>query len=292
VKRIVVLLLALLMLTGCAWRNEPVPDAVQKPVWPGLPEDYEQSTEPEEPIPEFTIPEVPVEPVEPESDPPADNPIAQPKPAPPVPVHTELYIPDVPVEDVVMYFNEVCLDAEIVTSGDPSRLQKWNVPILYQILGDPTDEDLAVLRDFTGWLNTVEGFPGIMDTADAAEANLRIHFCSQDELLSIMGDQFTHMDGAVTFWYENDAIYDAVICIRTDLEQNLRNSVILEELYNSLGPIQDTALRPDSIIYADYSEPQALTAVDELILQLLYHPHITCGMDASQCEAVIRELYY
>ena len=275
-----------------------MPDAVQKPVWPGLPEDYEQSTEPEEPIPEFTIPEVPVEPVEPESDPPADNPIAQPNPVPPEPVpepeppHTELYIPDVPVEDVVMYFNEVCLDAEIVTSGDPSRLQKWNVPIFYQILGDPTDEDLAVLRDFTGWLNTVEGFPGIRDTEHDYEANLRIHFCSQDELLSIMGDQFTHMDGAVTFWYENDAIYDAVICIRTDLSQELRNSVILEEIYNGLGPIQDTELRSDSLIWSGYSTPQAMTQVDMLIMKLLYHPNIRCGMNAQQCEKVIRELYY
>lgn len=38
--------------------------------------------------------------------------------------------------------------------------------------------------------------------------------------------------------------------------------------------------------------PQSLTQVDELILKLLYHPDIQCGMDTAQCEAVIRTLYY
>ena len=90
----------------------------------------------------------------------------------------------------------------------------------------------------------------------------------------------------------DNKIYNAIICIRTDLNQTLRNSVILEELYNGLGPIQDTMLRPDSIIYQQFSQPQSLTPVDELILKLLYHPDMKPGMNATQCEAVIRKLYY
>ena len=198
-------------------------------------------------------------------------------------------LPGVPVEDVITWFNEVCLDAEMVHSGDASLLQKWTQPIRYQIFGDPTEEDLAVLEGFAQWLNTIEGFPGMTETAEGG--NLRIHFVSEEELQNIMGPGFSNMDGAVTFWYDQNEIYDATICIRTDLSQTLRNSVILEELYNGLGPIQDTSLRPDSIIWADFSEPQSLTAADELILKLLYHPDIHPGMDASQCETVIRELY-
>ena len=96
----------------------------------------------------------------------------------------------------------------------------------------------------------------------------------------------------MTIWYENDMIYDAQIAIRTDMDQYLRNSVILEEIYNCLGPIQDTALRPDSIIYSDFSEPQVLSKVDELILKLLYHPALACGMNADVCREVIAALYY
>ena len=214
--------------------------------------------------------------------------------APPEPqsLHSALYQPEVDVREVITYFNEVCLAAEIVNSGNPAVLQRWEIPVSYQILGDPTAEDLAALTGFAQWLNTVEGFPGIAQTQDATQANLRIHFCTQEEMLSIMGDSFTGMDGAVTFWYREDAIYDAIICIRTDLDQDLRNSVILEELYNGLGPIQDTTLRPDSIIYAEFSQPQMLTEMDELILRLLYHPRFRCGMTPKECEAAIRELYY
>ena len=111
-------------------------------------------------------------------------------------------------------------------------------------------------------------------------------------MVELMGDNFYNMDGGVTFWYDYDRIYDATICYRTDLSQTVRNSVILEEIYNGLGPAQDTSLREDSIIFSGYSEPQALTAVDELLLRLLYHPQMQCGMDTAQCEAVIRQLYY
>lgn len=206
--------------------------------------------------------------------------------------HAEWYIPGLSVDDVIAYFNEVCLDAEFSHNGDASLLQKWTSPIHYILYGSYTEEDLATLSRFTDWLNTVEGFPGIYETADPAFATLRIHFCTQDEMLSLMGDSFRGLDGAVTFWYLEDEIYDAVLCCRTDLDQSLRNSVILEEVYNGLGPIQDSTLRPDSIIAAEFSQPQSLTEIDELILRLLYHPKMQCGMDSEACEAVIRQLYY
>lgn len=208
------------------------------------------------------------------------------------PEHSELYIPGITVEDVILYFNEVCLDSEIINSGDPSYVQKWTTPICYTLYGEYTDEDLTTLSALTDWLNTIEGFPGISEEELPEIANLRIHFCSQSEMVDLMGENFYGMDGAVTFWYSYDEIYDAIICYRTDLDQYLRNSVILEEIYNGLGPIQDTSLRSDSIIYSEFSQPQALTNIDELILKLLYHPDIMPGMNAEQCETIIRQLYY
>lgn len=224
--------------------------------------------------------------------PPTQPPTEAPTEAPTLPPHSDLYLPDVSVEDVILYFNEVCLDAEFSNAGDPSLLQKWTAPISYSVHGIPTEDDWETLYRFARWLNTVEGFPGIEEAEDSASSNLRIHFCDQQELIDLMGDQFFGMDGAVTFWYMDNEIYDAIICIRTDLDQNLRNSVILEEIYNGLGPVQDTALRPDSIIYSEFSQPQELTDMDRLILKLLYHPMMQCGMDRSACEQVIRQIYY
>ena len=228
----------------------------------------------------------------PETEAPTEIPTETPTEAPTQPEHSPLYIPGLDVEDVIRYFNEVCLDAEFVNSGNASLLQKWGSPIYYTLYGAYTDEDLDTLTGFAQWLNTIEGFPGMYETDDPTLCCLSIYFCDSEELIDRMGDNFVGMDGAVTFWYMDNEIYDAIICYRTDLNQYLRNSVILEEIYNGLGPIQDTALRPDSIIFAEYSEPQALTEIDELILRLLYHPQMQFGMDAAECEAVIRQLYY
>ena len=209
------------------------------------------------------------------------------------PEHSDLYIPGLAVDDVIVYFNEVCLDAEITLSGDPSVLQKWDEPIYYQINGQCTVEDEAVLQQFTQWLNTIEGFPGMNEVQEDSMPNLQIYFCSQQEMIEHLGENFSYMDGGITFWYDDaDRIYNAIICYRTDLDQYLRNSVILEEIYNGLGPIQDTTLREDSIIYSEFTTPQALTQVDELLLKLLYHPLMQCGMNSDECEAVIRQLYF
>ena len=206
--------------------------------------------------------------------------------------HSKLYIQGVSVEDVILYFNEVAFGAEIINSGDPYKLQKWNEPIYYIIDGKPTEEDSATLLKFNNWLNTIEGFPGIYETKDFAKTNLNIYFCDKETMLAIMGNEFYGMDGAVTFWYTDDIINRAVICYRTDLDQYLRNSVILEEIYNGLGLIPDTSLREDSIIYSEFSEPQELTKIDELLLRLLYSEEIKTGMSAKECEEVIRQIYY
>jgi len=211
------------------------------------------------------------------------------------PAHSPLYIEGRAPEDVIVFFNEVCLDSEFVESGDPSYVQKWATPISYMLHGAYTQTDYEVLTGLVTQLNGIYGFPGMQECYEENSANLNIYFCTQQELNDRMGAmaQNESLDGAVTFWYDGmDQIYDAIICIRTDLDQSTRSSVILEEIYNGLGPIQDTTLRPDSIIYQHSSDALSLTELDTLILQLLYHPDMHCGMGAAEAEAVIRSLYY
>lgn len=223
---------------------------------------------------------------------PTQEPTQAPTQVPTEPAHSPLYIEGLSVEDVIRYFNEVCLDAEFANGGDPTRVQKWMNPIYYTVTGNPTEKDIAVFQGFVAWLNEIEGFPGIYASENPLLTNLNIYFCTYSEFLTLMGDQFAGADGGVTFWYADDIIYNAIICYCNEIDQQVRNSVILEEIYNGLGPVQDTDLRPDSIIFSGYTQPQSLTAVDELLLRLLYHPDIRCGMNAAQCEAVIRSLYY
>ena len=249
--------------------------------------------EPEIDIPETTAPIViapkPVDPI------PVVPETTVPEPTIPEttkPEHSEFYIPEISVEDVILWFNEVVLDSEFTYGGDSSLVQKWTVPIVYSIDGNATGEDLQVLEDFTIWLNTIEGFPGIRPADEDAYANLQIRFGDAQMILDYLGPDYEYVDGGIRYWYEDNAIYDAKIAYRDDISQYTRNSVILEEIYNGLGLVQDTSLREDSLIWQGFSEPQALTEVDELLLRLLYHPDILCGMNAQECETVIRRLYY
>lgn len=266
-KRICLFLILCLVLGGCGLTEFPLP--TQPPTAATAPPETAEVTLPPATVPPTTLP------------------------AETAPLHSPLYIPGLSVEDVILYFNEVCLDAEFVNSGNPSIVQKWDTPIYYRIHGSCTQEDLAVLEDFLGWLNTIEGFPGFVPSEEDYQTDLDIYFCTEQEMLDLLGDNYYGCDGGVTFWYDgNNVIYDGIICCRTDLDQYVRNSVILEEIFNGLGPVQDTWLREDSIAYAGYSTPQALSQIDQLILKLLYHPRIQPGMNAKECEAVIRQLYY
>ena len=278
-KRWIWLLAFCLLLIGCgsyvpdsatqAATTATAPDPTTEPVPPKASTES-PTTETTEAIPEETT-------QEPTTEPPTEE------------TTQETTDPPFDREEVITYFKEVCLDAEISHSGDASLLQRWEAPIYYSIEGEATEEDLSVLENFFLWLNQVPGFPGIYAAESLQQINLRIYFCLQSDFRTYMGPGFDDLDGAVTFWYDSsNVIYDATICYRTDLEQLVRNSVLLEEIYNCLGPIQDTQLREDSIIYAGYSTPQELTEMDMLILQLLYHPDLKCGMTTEQCEAILR----
>ena len=211
--------------------------------------------------------------------------------APPPGEHSSLYIEGLSVEDVITYFAEVCLDTEFGDKVGGSLIRKWTEPIYYTVDGQPTARDMEVLNSFVGKINAIEGFPGMYPVE--SNGHLEIYFYDQYNFESLMGSDFVGSWGGVTFWYDGfHQIYSETISIRTDIPQDARDSIICEEIYNGLGPVQDTSLRDDSLINQWSNSNYSMTAVDELILKLLYNPAITAGMDNAQCEAVIRQLYY
>ena len=212
------------------------------------------------------------------------------------PPHSELYIEGHSPEQILEYFEEVVMHVEYSDGpGDYSLVQKWITPIYYRIYGYPTDEDLEVLTALFAQLNEVPGFPGIYPAVDGFPENLSLSFLNEDEFYynfsDIVGGQDSY--GAVQFWYYIDTndIYSARIGYRTDIDQESRNSVLIEEIVNMLG-FTDTEVREDSIVYQYSNENLEMSDVDWVLMKLLYNPAIECGMDYEACAAVIQELYY
>ena len=212
------------------------------------------------------------------------------------PVHSALYLPEYTSLQVWEYFEEVVLRTEYSDgTGNAALVQKWNEPILYSIYGTPTEEDLSVLRALFAQLNEIPGFPGIYAQAEGEPGNLMIGFWDSEDFNMYFSDFLNGEDayGATQYWYYNgtNEIYTANVGYRTDIDQSTRTSVLIEEIINMLG-VSDTVLRTDSIVYQYSDDNTALSDMDWLILKLLYHPEIQCGMDFDDCRTVIEELYY
>lgn len=271
-----------LLLCGCAARRNSlftIPTLPQTPsvTEPATTETLPTVTEPAETEPTETEPLV-TEPVETE------------------PLHSALYLEGYNAYDVASFFCEIALTMEYGDGdGNFSVIQKWVDPIRYTIIGAPTEQDLSVLDGLFAEMNRIEGFPGIYKAEEYEYANLTFYFLNEEAFNTMFGEGIHHesADGAAQFWFYNDTniIYEAKIGYRTDIDQEVRNSVLLEEVYNCMG-LSDTSLRKDSIVYQGYSTPQALTDMDWLILKLLFHPEMERGMDLDACTDVIHRLYY
>ena len=211
--------------------------------------------------------------------------------------HSQYYIEGLSADQVVLYFTEVCLDVESALDVYTPVIHKWERPIYCAAFGKGTEEDLEVMNGFLKLVNAIPGFPGMYGVADSKDANLAMNFFGWKDFaenVKKLGMDPSDL-GGVTFpvWDEQtNEITFIVIYYRSDLTQERRSPILLHELFQSLGIFQDTRLRTESINYEYGTTVSKLTDIDLLILKLLYDPKIKCGMDAVQCEYIIRELYY
>lgn len=183
-------------------------------------------------------------------------------------------------EQIINYFCDVALGAEY---GDASEnVIKWVEPFTYYIEGESTDADLAQINALIEAINRVPGFPGMSETGSAESADLTIHFVDADGIIAATGNSY---NGYVNIWWSDYCIENGDIYYRTDITQELRNAVIVEELCQSLGLLTDTYDHPESIFYQYHTDTAWPTTLDWAVISLLYRSEITPGMD----EEAVRE---
>jgi len=194
------------------------------------------------------------------------------------------------------YFCEVVLAAEYsYGSGNQHALQKWKEPIYYTIYGNAGAEDLLLVADFAAQLNQIEGFPGMYAAENSEQENFTINLLSSKDMMKSAGHVVEGEDAhGIALWdyyTDKNELYNVRIWVSTDIDQKVRNSVLLEEIVNSIGMGNDTELREDSIIYQEYSETQKLSEMDWVLLKLLYDKRMICGMTETDCRDLISEIY-
>ena len=189
-------------------------------------------------------------------------------------------------KEIEEYFEEVALHAEYGTNDN--LLHKWEEPIVLYVDGNPTAQDVEVLDEIMYRMNAVEGFPGIRETRTEEAANLVIHFADDKEYKKITPQNITdNTDGFASCWWQDSVIFKAVIGIRTSMPQRERNSVIWEEIVQSMGLQNDSYKYPDSLFYQGYNEVQGPNTLDWLLFEILYHKDMRPGMNRATCAAMI-----
>lgn len=173
---------------------------------------------------------------------------------------------------------------------DLQPLTRWGREVTVWAGGSPTREDLAVLDGFLRDLNLrVSSFPGARRVRRDSEASVRVWFVPEYMMKYYFSDYQEGNWGFFTFQTERSVIVSARVGIASDVtDQPQRNHLILEELVGALGLPGDHLVYSDSILYDRWTETQALSQVDWLMLDLLYSPALSPGMTEDQVRAALK----
>ena len=228
---------------------------------------------------------------------PMPTPTATPTPTPtpkptPTPVPTPTPLPDVVdgklmvSEAVLSYFKETCLEAEY--GGARGFLIRWEKPeITVGVTGDYNDRLLARLDEVIAILNDIEFVPQLTRVSEDEAPDLVVQFGPYENMDEMIGYPDDDCFGFTYVYYDGDGtITSGYIGIANDISEADQDHALLEEMIQSLGPLQDSYDYEDSIFYQGYSTVSVLQPIDEAVVRLLYHPIIHAGMTEEAIDAV------
>ncbi len=169
-------------------------------------------------------------------------------------------------------------------NSSTDRLVRWDSPIRIYVGGNPTQQDMNTLRSFIMELNLrVPELPNITLVNREADSNVQYFFVPLRQMGNYVSNYTEGNWGYVSYRYQNYRIYTARIAIAADAtNQRQRNHLIMEEFVGGLGMGNDHYLYSDSIIYQPWTEVQAPSEVDWLMLNMVYSPHVQPGMSYTQ----------
>ncbi|MDP2892504.1 MAG: DUF2927 domain-containing protein [Bacillota bacterium] len=202
-----------------------------------------------------------------------------------------------PVESIspqqaLEYFSIVALQSEYGGGSSEGIVRRWERPIIVEVRGQPTVEDMDTLTAHLNMLNDIEGMPDITITEEAGSGNYIINFVPLDDMGTVIPSYVEDNWGYVSLSWDSNSrrITKANVAIATDVTNQIRrNHLILEEVTQGLGLLNDSPLYQDSIYQIDWTETQQLSQLDYLIIEMLYSPAVYAGMHQADAESALEE---
>ena len=189
------------------------------------------------------------------------------------------------INNFIPFFNEIALSNEYTINESSKKIQKWNKPIYYKYT-NASEEDIKQIKYVVGILNNIPGFPGMYYKEN--DYDLSIDFISYDKLYGIIKVQ--GVEGYSTIDFNNDIIYKSNIYINSNLDNNIKRSVICEEILHSIGLKNDSKLIPNSVLYEYGSKVEDLSDYDLLAVNILYSTYINYGMSDVAVNKILNNI--
>jgi len=181
------------------------------------------------------------------------------------------------------YFLEIAMGPEFPKSSSESKIRKWQGDINIQYSGAPTSADLATLNSIISEVNDLTN-GGIHLQLVNHNPNITIHFAPLSQFAQLEpGYQPGNYGYFWDRWDENNTLNHAnVLVTTTKVTQKERSHLIREELTQSLGLMQDSYKYPDSMFYQPWTDPTEYSAMDRVLIRMLYSPQVKAGMTKAQ----------
>ncbi len=198
-------------------------------------------------------------------------------------------------DEIIDYFKEVALGFEF---GGPEITRKWDRDILILVEGEENQALRNELNDIVEELNDLISDENIelIITSDSLDYNFYVFFGTGDDYADINPDAEDYVADNFGFFYVNTNISDHIIWAsmyvdteRADPQRQLH--LLREELTQSLGLAKDSDWYSDSIFNSDYTVAVTeYSEFDKALIQLLYHPQMSTGLDSTEADSVLREI--
>lgn len=217
--------------------------------------------------------------------------------------------------ELIAFFDEYERGAGLrASSGRPVPLRRWAQPVRINVEFGPSvaparrGADLRSVSTYAARLSRASGHPVVMDST---QPNMHVLFYGEDDkdLLAQRARELVPgmSSGALSVFRnlprqihcfvmafsgggpESHVYRQAIVLIRDEHPDLLRDSCIHEELAQGLGLANDTP-RARPSIFNDDDEFALLTRHDELLLRMLYDPRLAPGMTLEQARPIIARM--
>lgn len=202
--------------------------------------------------------------------------------------------------ELFSYFTKIALKAEY--GYHPNRIIKWKKPMkLFVFLDEENEAYLKIVEEVVRDINELvsDGFK-ISLTDYSVNADAIIHVVNKDRMMKMdkcfmdgINEDFSGL-AEVFFSVSNSYLINkAKIFVDIDEPFERHRAIILEELTQALGLLNDTFDYGDSVFFQNKTSENPVedySLIDKDIIQLLYHPKIKPGYNVRQIERVFKRL--